>query len=113
MNGKNNVTSCTKCSLPQSIVQLLIQSFLIFFKFVFIEMLEKLIPYIVCWYNTLYQVLPVAGTNRITLVATATRSDTSSHNRLDLIQSLMYVIGMYRVKLHTPLAKVIKNYCIY
>jgi hypothetical protein len=30
-------------------------------KFVFIELLDKLITYIlvVCWYNTLYQVLPV------------------------------------------------------
>jgi len=29
-------------------------------KFVFVEMLDKLIIYIVCWYKTLYQVLPVA-----------------------------------------------------
>jgi hypothetical protein len=35
-------------------------------KFVFIEMLDKLITYIVCWYKTFYQVLPVARTNRIT-----------------------------------------------
>ena len=28
MNGKNNVTSCTKCSLPESIVQMLIQPLL-------------------------------------------------------------------------------------
>jgi len=33
--------------------------------------------------------LSVAGTNRITLVAIATRSDTGSHNMLDLIQSLV------------------------
>jgi hypothetical protein len=51
-------------------------------------MLDKLIPYIVCWCKTLYQTLPVAGTNRITLTI-ATRSDTGSHNRLDLIQSLV------------------------
>jgi len=50
MNGKNNVTSCTKRSLPESIVQILIQPLL----FVFIEMVDK------------YQVLPVAWTNRIT-----------------------------------------------
>jgi hypothetical protein len=29
-------------------------------------MLDKLITYIVCWYNTLYQVLSVVWTNRIT-----------------------------------------------
>jgi hypothetical protein len=52
-------------------------------------MLDKLIPYIVCWYKTLYQVLPVARDNHITLVTIATRSDTGSHNRLDLIQSLV------------------------
>ena len=28
MNGRNNVTSCTKCSLPESIVQILIQPLL-------------------------------------------------------------------------------------
>jgi hypothetical protein len=28
-------------------------------KFVFIEMLDNLITYIVCWYKTLFQVLPV------------------------------------------------------
>ena len=56
-------------------------------------MLDKLITYIVCWYKTLYQVLPVAWTNRIT-----TRSDPASHNRLDLIQSLVpthYVCNGY------------------
>jgi hypothetical protein len=81
MNGKNNVTSYTKCSLPESIVQILIQPLL----FVFIEMLDKLITYIVCWYKTLYQDLPVAWTNCITKIVT--RSDNGSHNRLDLIQS--------------------------
>jgi hypothetical protein len=35
-------------------------------KFVFIEMLEKIITYIVCWYMTLYQVLSDAWTNCIT-----------------------------------------------
>jgi len=29
-------------------------------------MLDNLITYIMCWYKTLYQVLPVAWTNRIT-----------------------------------------------
>jgi hypothetical protein len=52
-------------------------------------MLDKLITYIVCWYRTLYQVLPVAIT---------TRSDTGSHNRLDLIHNLVpphYVCNGY------------------
>jgi predicted secreted protein len=43
--------------------------------------------YIVWWYKTLYQVLPIA-----------TRSDTGSHNRLNLIQSLVpphYVRNRY------------------
>ena len=61
-------------------------------------MIDKLIAYAVCWYETLYQILPVALTNRITLVAFATRSDTGSHNRLDLIQSFVpphYVCNGY------------------
>jgi hypothetical protein len=37
-----------------------------YLKFIFIEMLEKLITYIVCWYKTLYQVLSVAWTSCIT-----------------------------------------------
>jgi hypothetical protein len=56
-------------------------------------MLDKLITCKVCWYQMLYQVLPVAWTNRI-----ATRSDTGSHNMLDLIQSLVpphYVCNGY------------------
>jgi len=54
-------------------------------------MLDKLITYIVCWYKTLYQVLPVAWTIRITTVMLV-------HNRLDLIQSLVptdYVCNGY------------------
>jgi hypothetical protein len=34
-------------------------------RFVFSEMLDKLITYIVCLYKTLYHVLPVVRTNRI------------------------------------------------
>ena len=64
MNGKNNVTSYTKCSLPQSIVHIL--TLAICLKFVFIEILDKPITYIVWWYKTVYQVLSVAWTNRIT-----------------------------------------------
>ena len=63
-----------------------------------------------CWYKIMYQVLPVAWTNRIT-----TRSDTGSHNRLDLIHSLvpphyiyngyvyrqyMYIVGKYKFYLY-------------
>jgi hypothetical protein len=44
----------------------IISTLVICLKFVFIEMLDKLITYIVCWYKTLYQVLPVVWTNRIT-----------------------------------------------
>jgi hypothetical protein len=44
----------------------LISILVIYLKFVFIEMLDKLITYIVCLYKTLYQVLPVVWTNRIT-----------------------------------------------
>ena len=50
-------------------------------------MLDKLITYIVCWYKTLYQVFPVV-----------TRNDAGSHNRVDLIQSLVpphYVCNGY------------------
>ena len=46
-------------------------------------MLDELITHIVYLYKTLYQVLPVAWTNRIT-----THGDTGSHNRLHLMQSL-------------------------
>jgi len=62
----------------------LISTLVFYLKFVFIEMLDKLITYIVCWYKILYQVLPVVWTSRIT-----TRSDTGSHNRHNLIQSLV------------------------
>jgi hypothetical protein len=62
-------------------------------------MLDKFITYMVCWYKTLYQDLPVAWTITASqVVAIATRSDTGSHNRLDLIQSLVpthYVCNGY------------------
>jgi hypothetical protein len=67
-------------------------------KFVFIEMLDKLITCKVCWYKTLYQIWPVAWTNCITTRRYATRSDPGSHNRLDLMQSLVsphYVCNGY------------------
>ena len=51
---------------------------------------------VVWWYKTVYQVLSVVWTNRITTLAT--RSDIGSHNRLDLIQSLVpphYVCNGY------------------
>ena len=61
-------------------------------------MLDKLITYIVCWYKTLYQVLLLGELTASQLVAIATRSDTGSHNRLDLIHSLVppyYVCNGY------------------
>ena len=64
-NGKNNVTSCTKCSLPENIRTNFNSTLVICWKFVFIEMLDKLITYIVWWYKTVYQVLSVAWANRI------------------------------------------------
>ena len=66
MNGKNNVTSYTKCSLPQEYCTHFNSTLAICLKFIFIEMLDKLITYIVWWYKTVYQVLSVAWTNRIT-----------------------------------------------
>jgi hypothetical protein len=69
----------------------LISTLVICLKFAFIEMLDKLITYIVCLYKTLYQVLPVVWTNCIT-TRIATRSD------LDLIQFLVpphYVCNGY------------------
>jgi hypothetical protein len=44
-------------------------------------MLDKLITNIVCLYKTLYQVMPVVCTNRIT-TRRDTHSDTGSHNTL-------------------------------
>ena len=94
------ITWCTTCSLPQSVqhvVSLRVESkfvnfnptLIICLKFVFIEMLDKLITYIMFWYKTMYQILPVSRTNASQLVDIVIRSDTGSHNRLDLIQSLV------------------------
>ena len=47
-------------------------------------MSDNLNTYIVCWYNTLYQVSSASQ-----LVVTAIRVDTGSYNRFDLIQSLI------------------------
>ena len=62
-------------------------------------MLDKRITYIGCWYKIVYQVFPVA-----------TRSDTGSHNRLDLILSIVpppYVCNGYAFleKLRAPVIK--------
>ena len=86
----NNVTSCTKCSLPPEYCKAnLISTLVICLKFVFIE----------SWINLLHTLC--VGTRRCIrscllceqiasqLVAYATCSDTGSHNRLDLIQSLL------------------------
>jgi hypothetical protein len=46
-------------------------------------MLDKLITYIVCWYNTSIR-------SRLSHeLAIATHSDTGSHNKLDLLQSFV------------------------
>jgi hypothetical protein len=65
----NNVASCTQCSFPPEYctnLLILFRPLLISLTFVIIEMLDKLITCIVCWYNTLYHVLPVVWTKRIT-----------------------------------------------
>ena len=98
MKGKNNVTSCTKCSFPQSIVYILIQP-LLFVKNSFL---------LKCQINSLHT---QCGGTRLCirscllreltasqLVAIATRSDAGSPNILDLIQSLVpphYVCNGY------------------
>jgi hypothetical protein len=96
MNEKNNVTSCTECSLPQSIVHILIQPCFCL-KFVFIEMLDKLITYIVCWYKTLYQVLPVAWTNLITTRRVILVHTTGSTWYKVLYHHTMYVMVFFSV----------------
>jgi hypothetical protein len=62
-------------------------------------MLDKLITYIVCWYKTFYQVLPVARTNRITtshdkFVVILVRTTGSTWYKV-LYHHTMYVMGMY------------------
>jgi len=52
MNEKNNVTSYTKCSLLQEYCTHSNSTLAICLKFIFIEMLDKLITYIVWWYKT-------------------------------------------------------------
>jgi hypothetical protein len=78
VSHSNGMTSCQNSSAENVscnvapffyhhsvVIQHLVSTLVICLKFVFIEMLDKLITYIVCWYNTLYQVLSVAWTNRI------------------------------------------------
>ena len=53
----NNVTSCTKCILPESIAKKIVNinsTLVICLKLDFIEMLDKLTTYIVCSYKTMY-----------------------------------------------------------
>jgi hypothetical protein len=74
-------------------------------------MLDKLITYIVCWYKTLYQVLPVAWTNRITtrresllrLVVILVHTTGSTWYKV-LYHHTMYVMGIY-YKEYETLAK--------
>ena len=67
-------------------------------KLFFIEMLNKLITCIVCWYKTFIRSRLIRELTASLHVAIMTRSDTVSYNRLDLIQSLVpphYVYNKY------------------
>ena len=66
----------------------------IWLKFAFIEMLDKLTTYIVFWYTTMYQVLPVVWTNCIT---TRRYHTTGSTWYRVLYQHTMYVMSIYHV----------------
>ena len=66
----------------------------IWLKFAFIEMFDKLSTYILFWYNTVYQVLPVVWTNRIT---TRRYHTTGSTWYRVLYQHTMYVTSIYHV----------------
>jgi len=59
-------------------------------------MLDKLITYIVCWYKTLYQVLPVAWTNRITTRRLLIWYWFTQQARPDT-KACMYVMGIYQM----------------
>ena len=77
----------------------LISTLVICLKFVFIEMLDKLITCIVCWYNILYQVLSVVWTSRITtrlsrLVVILVHTTGATWYKV-LHNHTMYVIGIY------------------
>jgi hypothetical protein len=67
----------------------------------FIEILDKLITYIVWWYNTLYRVSPVAYTTRITksstfrLVVILVHAKSLTWYKV-LYKHTMNVMGMYR-----------------
>jgi hypothetical protein len=65
-----------------------------------IKMLDKLITFIVCWYKTLYLVLPVAWTIRITTphfrdVVILVHTIGSNRYKV-LYQHTMYIMGIYR-----------------
>ena len=65
-------------------------------------MLDKLMTYIMCWYKTCIRSCLVRKQTTSQHVASATRSDIDSHNRLDLIQSLVptrYVCKGYLSKI--------------
>jgi hypothetical protein len=98
--ASNNVTSCT------NVVSLRVwykfvnfnSTFVICLKLVFIEMLNKLITYIVCWYKTFIRSCLIHELTASLLVDIMIRCDTVSYNRLDLIQSLVpphYVHNKY------------------
>jgi hypothetical protein len=98
--ASNNVTSCT------NVVSLRVwykfvnfnSTFVICLKLVFIEMLNKLITYIVCWYKTFIRSCLLCELTASLLISMATHSYTDSHYSLDLIQSLVpphYVCNGY------------------
>ena len=78
-------------------------------------MLDKLVTYIVCWYKTLYiRYCLLSELIASQLVAIATCCDTGSHNRLDLIQSLVpphYVCNGYIYNLSIELILYILQLC--
>ena len=83
------MTSSIKCSLPQEYCTNFNSALVICLKFVFIEMLDKLITY-KCVGTRLYIGFCLLRELTVSqLVAIATHSDTGSHNRLDLIQCLV------------------------
>ena len=112
MNGKNNVTSYTKCSLPQSSVHILIQP-LLFAQNSFLLKCQINLLHTQCGGTRLcIRSYLLRERTASQLVAIVTRSDTGSLNRLDLMQSIVpphYVCNAYlsfRSRNFAPLTKI-------
>ena len=116
MNGKNNVTSYTKCSLPQSSVHILIQP-LLFAQNSFLLKCQINLLHTQCGGTRLcIRSCLLRELTASQLVANATRSDTVSHNRLDLIQRLVpphYVCNGYILHDYFPLKLIGKYLLLY